>query len=355
MSWIAIGSTVVSVGGSVLAGSQAASAQRKASNANLQQARETNELNERLWRESRGSEGSALLPVYLSDYERALGSGAAELAQLGMGNVRGRSGAIQTDIDRMSPIFDASTGRIADLFSGAMLNNRLGALAPVASARTAAAKSRFDTISQSLDETIGRLNALHARRGFLGGSSFDNNQLMGATLGTRQAAADALAAARLQNAQDEASIRDQDALMQVQSVGLPFEQAQRYATLREMPMTAVASGAQQALAPLNFFRMGQSTWQAAPMPQVQPTMSGGQILGQGIGALGSSLGNYFAMQNLARQYGQMGGVPGVPTYAMPQASPTMVPMTNADYTRYSNVPAYVLPASTASSGSMFMG
>lgn len=322
MSFMAIG-TAVGVGGTLWSGKESSKSQKRANNANIRMAQETNALNERMWRESRGSEGSALLPTYLSGYERALGSGAAELAQLGMGNVRGRMGAIQSDIDSLNPALSGSAAVINDLFSGGTLNNRLAALAPVAAARTSAAKTRFDTISQSLDETIGRLNALNAKRGFLGGSSFDNNQLFGSTLGTRQAAADVFAAAQLQNAQEEAALRDSDQLLRLQSVGLPYEQAQRMAGLRELPLSTVSAGASQALAPLNFFRMGQSTWQASPLPQVQPTMSTGQIVGQGLGALGSSVGNYFALQNLMKQYGQMGGAPAfgglsnVPALAMP--------------------------------------
>lgn len=345
MSWWAVGSAVVSVAGSAISSSNAASAQRKSNNATIRAAQETNEANKLMFDESRGSTGSALLPIYLSDYEKALGSSSSELAQLGMGNARGRIAGIESGINRLRPALDGSTGVINDLFSGGTLNTRLASLAPVTGARTSAAKTRFDTISRSLDETLGRLNASMARRGFGGGSSFDNNQLFGATLSVRQQAADALAAAQLQNAQDEAALRDSDTLMRLSSVGLPYEQASRVAALQELPISTVGAGASQALAPLNFFRMGQSTWQASPLPAVQPTASTGQIVGQGVASLGSSLGNYFAARDVARQYGQSGAI-AAPTYAMPQATPTYVPMTNANYSGYTQVPAYVLPASS---------
>lgn len=307
----ALGTSALSGLGTAIAGSAEASAMRRAQRENLALARENNAANLNLFNLSRGSEGSAILPQYLRGLESAIGSGAANLAALGLANPSQTVGSIAESLAPLGAAIAGSTGAVNDLFSGANLRQRLGALAPVSAARTTQARTRFDTINQSLDEVLGRLNAAASRRGFGGTSSFDRQQLLGATLGARQQAAEALSAADLQNAMDAAALRDADVQARLANVGLPFQQAGQLANFANLPFIAAGQRASAALQPLDFFRLGTAAFQNQPLPAVQPTIGSAGQIGGALAGLGQNLGQYFQSQNTIRALQQLfgGGTP----------------------------------------------
>lgn len=294
---------------------------------NLAIASETNRINQQNFRESRGSTGSAILPTYLSQYEKQLGENAANLA-LDAYSPENMAG-YYADAASLRPAAQGGTAAVNDLLSGATLQNRLGSLAPVAEARVNQAQTRQQAIDQSLKETIGRLNATMAQRGFTGGSSFDNRRLLGSTIDARQGAANEMSNALLTNAQDTATVRDSDIAARLSSLGLIGQQANTLAALRGFPTTAAAAQLNSAQLPLSMFNIGTSAWQASPLPAVNPVMSSTGNFGAAIAGAGQSLGNYFAMQQAANQMNKSGGY----SYSSPDTGLAKGDAAYADYVR----------------------
>ena len=111
--------------------------------------------------------------------------------------------------------------------------------------------------------------------------------------------------ARLANAADEAGLRNEDLNLRLQNLSLPYAIAQQGANLENMPENIALENQARRLEPFNFFRLQQQQYNSPPAPQVQPVANTGQIVAQGIGALGNAASQYSYNQQLmnqARQY-----------------------------------------------------
>jgi hypothetical protein len=258
----------------------------------------TNAANLQMFHESRGSTGSAILPEYMKSTEGALGADAAAAAQamFGWGGSAGnRLTSAQGTLAKYNPAIEAGDGLVYDLASGKAGQQRQASLAPVLAARTNVAKGRAAAINKSLDETLANLRAGTAKSGFRGGGTFDTNRALASMVGARQAAANEFGMANLENAQATHGIDETNLQLLLQSLDLPFQRGQQALAYQGLPLQQLSQQYQAALAPMNFFRMGQGQ---APYQQNQPIANTGQIAGAAVGSLGSTLGQYYAQQQM---------------------------------------------------------
>lgn len=298
--WPVVAASVLSgVGnffGSKSAAKENAAAQDRANATNLQ-----------MFRESRGSTGSAVLPEYLKAAEGELAGSAADVARAMFGYGGGptaRLAASERTLSRYNPAIEAGDGLVFDLASGKVAENRRAGLAPVLAARTKLAKTRAAQINESLDETLAGLRAARTASGFRGMSTFDTNRALAATTNARARAAGELGAAELENALAMQSLDDGSLQMMLGALDLPFARGQQQMAFRDIPLRSVSDGYGAALAPLSFFRMGAAN---PPYVGANPGPSNGALAGAAISGLGSNLGQYFmqqqTMRDLSRYFG----------------------------------------------------
>ena len=284
--------------------SAAKSAQAQA-DAQLKATQDTNANNYRMFSESRGAGGSAVLPEYLKPYEAGLGTSAADTARALFGYGGGptqRLANSQRTLARYNPAIDAGDNLTIDLGTGKVGQERQASLAPVLAARTGAAKSRAAAISQGLDETLASLRAMKAGTGFRGTSTFDINRAQAATTGARSQAADAMAQAQLENALATQGMDESNLQMRLGALDLPFQRGQQRLNFGNLPATNAADFYRSAMSPLDYFRIGPGQnlpYQQTPqIPQVPNT---GQLAGAAIAGGAQSIGQYLAQQQLMQQ------------------------------------------------------
>jgi len=304
MAWVAVGSAVVGAGASMYGSSQANKASRQAADANRAATDATNAANYRQFLESRGSEGSAILPMYLKPYEASLGASAAESAQKlfsAGGGPAARFADNERYLSRYNPAMEAGDGLVIDLATGKVGEQRRASLEPVLQARTKLARTRASSINDALEQTFAGLRAQRAKSGFRGGSTFDINRAVAATTGARSQAAEAVGQADLENAMSLQGLDESDLNMRMGALDLPYKLGQQRMAFRNLPYQAAADQYAAAMAPLNFFRIGP---QQAPTNQtfLQPTIgNNGMAAGAAISAGANSVGNYLANQELIKQ------------------------------------------------------
>lgn len=297
---------------SVLSGTLGAVMQRQSAReaeaTNQRNARKDRELTLRMFQESRGSAGSALLPTYGGDFEKNLFTdtrGAYEANRAAMGTPTEELARYQADVDRFRPAFEQGNQFIDSIYSGAMKDERLAEAQPVMDARTALAKTQKQGILDDITARLGALDAANARKGFVGsGTGFQNAQLR-STAPLYQQAAGVGAAATLQNAQQRQGVLESNRELQLNSLGLPVTRAQQATALRQMPGQALSQGQLTAQKPFGMFNIGTAAFKPEPLPQVQALPNNLGIISAGIGAAGGQVGNYLAQQQQAKALQQM--------------------------------------------------
>lgn len=265
----------------------------------------TDANNLRMFQESRGSTGSAVLPEYLKPYEADLARSAAQTAQAMFGYGGGPAGRLaeaEGTLARYEPSLRAGDELVFDLASGKLGRDRRAALEPVLGARTAVAKSRAAAIAQGLDETLATLRAQRAGTGFRGSSTFDLNRMLAATTGARGQAALGLTQADLDNALAVQGLQENDLQMRLAGLELPYQLGAQRLNFQNLPAQSLAQFYQNALAPLSFFRLPTAN---APYQTANPVASTGQIAGSAVAGLGNTLGQYYAQQAMMEQLRQM--------------------------------------------------
>ena len=277
-------------------------AQRAQAEANLRAARETNEMNYRMFNEGRGATGHAFLPTYFGGKEQQLAQDAMlnyDQMRAMMGSPEEQLRSYQAAMDQYQPMADAARGTLADVYNGNMTTARLAYLDPVLQARTAQARGQQSAIGQGLAQTQNALAAANARKGFTGTGSFANNRLLAATTGARQAASGVLGAANLANAQDTRGVYDQGMETRLKLMDQPFQMAQGALNMKMQPMNQVQSNFSRSLQPFEFFKMGPQGFKADALPQTPFTGSAAQMALTGMGAANQQVGSFFANQAAA--------------------------------------------------------
>jgi len=283
------------------------SAQNKANELNAANVAATNALNYKMFQDSRGASGSAVLPEYLdAGTERLLGNKAAQVALAMFPNdPQAQLAHYQAIVDQLRPTINAGNDAIAGIYNGTLDKTREAALDPVLAARLNAAKSQGESIDMGLADAVNQMGAQDAAKGFAGTGSYAQNRLLAATLAARQAASQATSGAVLTNATDKRNLSDEMSKLKLSSVDMPVNRAQQLMQLDQMPTMALGSQVTGAMKPLDYFRISPSAFKADPMPQVQPVASAGQLAASGFSQTGGALLNSY-LQSKGTMFGGSG-------------------------------------------------
>lgn len=299
---------VLAAGATAYAGSQAADAQAKANKTNQDIANATNALNYQMFLQSRGSEGSAILPTYFGSTEQGIADAAARTfaaEQAALGTPADQIAANQAVVQGQLPAMTAGDQLVNQLFTGELANQQVANIAPVIAARGQVAAAQKQGILEGLSVRLNALAADRARAGYTGGgSTLQRNLLTAATIPALQGAATVGAQADLANATDVANIRNQDLATRLGNLNLPLSQAANRIQLNTLPVTATGQNFQTALQPFNWFRIAPAAYQNQRPPLVTPVGTPGQFAAQAGGQFASTIGNYFANQALINQLQQ---------------------------------------------------
>lgn len=322
MPWPLLIAAAASLAGSAMG----ASSQKSAANKSAKSQAQINQQQLDFARELRGDGGSPVfLPLYSRDRETELFDIAdslfADAAPKG-----NRSDEVEAFV---SPFMEDFNTTLRDARSGERTDRILDNNAPVRNARTASASSRLDAINQSLDETLAQLNASESKKGFSGGGSFRNNRALQSTLGARQGAADAVSAANLANATDEAGIRNQQEELALQ-LGLQAPDLARAAIgLQNAPNTIPIQEYLDALQVYAPFNTSQTSNAAASLVGGlrSPQFSGVSPAANALGFLGSFGSQYAAQQQQQQMLDQI----------LNQQQQTQIPLNAGLYDQYSPV------------------
>ena len=304
---LAIGAAaLIGAGATAYASKSASDSAADANSANQKNVADTNALNYRMFLESRGSGGNALLPLYFPEgTESQLASRALQLYQAEQGSM----GTPQEQVDRynsvvqgLTPSMAAGDKLVQDLFSGALADEEVQNIQPVLAARGAVAGAQKQGILEGLMQRLSALSADRARAGYTGGrSAFQQALLNGATIPALQAAGTVGAQADLANATDVANIRNGAITTKMQNLSMPLTQAANRAQLINLPATATAAANNSSLSAFDWFKLNTQAYQNQASPLVTPVPNTGQIVGSAVSAGASTLGNYYANKALASQ------------------------------------------------------
>lgn len=319
-----------SILGGMLGAKGAKSAAAKAADANLRATQETNALNERLFRESRGEGGHAILPTYFGGQEAEFGQRAYDqfnrLNRIGLNSYNQLQG-VQSGL---TPMFNQGLSALSDRYNGLDLEKRLAYANPLFSARSQEAENLGrgymdiaqtgqGAIQSGLQRALAQINAQRAAQGYTGGSLFDRNRMAQATIGAQQSAALQLAQARMQQRAllDRANFENAQQRFGLQTADMDFRSNPALAgaamgaaqSFYGAPAQALSQSFNNAMQPMSFFRLNPQAFQAQNMPTQDPRLNNSQIFGSAIQQAGSTAANYFLNRDLASRFGASNGSP----------------------------------------------
>lgn len=304
---LGIAALAVSAGGAAYAGVSASNASDDAKKQNAKDLKSTNKTNLRLFREGRGmpnefGDVSSVLPYYAD--EEKLGADAMSYYQAmraSEGTPAEQIARYRESIGRYRPMIEAGDRDLAGIYSGSVTDEELAAARPVFGARSALAETQSEGIMEGLSARLNTLSADRARQGYSGGSSFDTNRALASTIMARQAAAGARGGANLANAEQEFGLRLGGINRRLSAMDAPFQRAGQLGQFESLPGQLAGQSFKQSMSPFEFFRISPNAYQAPQPYPVQPGIGMGQIIGAGLGAAGSTLGNYYMNKQLLDQ------------------------------------------------------
>jgi hypothetical protein len=299
-TFVAVAVGVVAVGATAYAASEQAGAAEDANNANIAQATETNRLNYQLDREHRGAGGQALYPFYAKTATG--GKFEPQLFADAYGAYTGVRDASPTMADYKAIAGAVAPGQAGavrsanDLFSGATQEALLADQEAVSGGRIEAAQVGKQSALEALAATINEIKAINARKGFKS-DSFGNNLLsFEARRGAYSAGATGLANAKVANAADVQRIKAGVINARLANPTLPYQVAKAGVATADLPSDSMIERTgrnQQLFAP---FRLGQSNFQYAPLPERVPIPSTAGIVAGAIGKTATGVATGLASQ-----------------------------------------------------------
>lgn len=161
------------------------------------------------------------------------------------GQLRNIGRDIQTNL---RPAVTQSGQLVNDLFSGQQLSNRLDDATAAAQARSNVAIAQARGIDVGLQQTLARIAAQNAARGFTGTSSAQEARLARDIVPARAAALTAGAQAEFENAEMLRQIREDNYLRQLQNIGLPYSLAENQFAFETFPEEAARNAVARSLA-----------------------------------------------------------------------------------------------------------
>lgn len=299
---IGIATVAISAGATAYAASEQAGAASAANETNRINAMNDRQLNYELNRQSRGSQGNAILPIYSTDangkpiepqlladaygtYQATAGSTSPEA----LANMRAL--ASQTAPAQLGAVRDVNA-----LFSGDRANEMVGNQQPVYQARTSLATASKNAKLEALKQTINENQMRMAKQGFSGDNTEARRIAFVARRDANTSGAIDMGQAKLANATDEATLRNQNVDLRLQNLSLPYAIGQQSINLANLPSRSLIENQNARLGSLGFFNIGTNQFQYQPLPQVQPVASTGQIVGQAVAAGANAYGQYNANQ-----------------------------------------------------------
>lgn len=291
---MAVAGTAASVAGGAMQGK-----------ANERAANSQNELDWMRYQDSRGANGSAILPLYAPEgTEKRLLEDALGVYGAGMGGRRPEEimAEYQAILDRLQPSIDAGDDVLASIFNGTMLNDRLNTLRPVNDARLGFASSQRAAIDNALAEVIGRAQTDEMRKGYSGVGTFALNRAVDSTTKARVDAAMREASARYENALAEQQLREGMTDLSIRSLDAPVNRVGQRITAQQSPYMGVLSLDEARKQPLSMFNIGPGS---APRSNLVPQTSIGGLVTSGLGQAAGHVGDYYAKQEATKQQEKM--------------------------------------------------
>lgn len=298
-SFVAVGVGVAAAGASVYAANKSSKSSDKASKQNRNAQKYAADLNYQQFRESRGDGGSAVLPLYLKSasgglFEKALGQDLTDAYDVYHQDPTAVAD-YQTRVDAFNPAIAGARKTTNDIFDGGLENRLVTNFKPVASARV---KFKRASAIDALNKTLQEINAVQSGRGYSGDSM--GNRLL--QFQARKSAGDEVAGANIQNAEEERAIRDMALQVQLQNLGLPYQQARNDLELFRLPQDNYIAELLKEQQPFNFLRIGVGQPPAVQPLRYEANPSTGQLAAQGIGQLSGAALNYYMQQKQQQDY-----------------------------------------------------
>jgi hypothetical protein len=248
-----------------------------------------------MFQESRGSTGSAVMPLYLKGADGGLFEGELGNDLVGAYNRSAMPlSSFQSAVGRTALAQEGATSLTNDIFDGGVTRRMERNAAPVQAARLATARS---SSLDALHKTLDAIDSQQASRGLVGDSY--GRRLLRFQAG--RAAGDATGAATLQNLQQTADIRNYgDITMPMQNINLPFQMAKQNGDLAFMPSDQWLQSIGQRMQPFNMLKLGYTgPFQYQPLPTGGPNSGVANAMGVVSGAGGQIAGaamNYYSQK-----------------------------------------------------------
>lgn len=388
-----IGSSVIGAGASIMGGRSQAKVNRRAQDMNRAAQEEANRLNYRKFLESRGEDGSAILPLYfregeysanaireMSDSElislarrngidvtanTAIGKDGKEriidpdfnreglvgqliskvsqpfeakaakeaMAIYNMGpspeELAGSFGEIQ---DRFRPAQAAADEQILGVFSGARERERLQDFGDLEQARLNAAQLQKQALQLQQAQQMNQVAAQNQRKGYVGtgfGQRLAESQV-GQQIAGKSATADALA--RLKNAQERFQIQDQERDLRLQNVGQVGDQAARAMGFETAAQRGMTTAFKDKLSVTDPFKIGTGSAPATRPYETKATTSTGALVGKAVGDVAGTIGTAYSQGLIGG--GQSAGMPLDQGVVLGPGGSPAVPMSGSGGTAY---------------------
>lgn len=287
------------VGGLAAAGAEAygasasANAQQQAAQSAANSQNQANKLNYQMYEEAHGSTGHAVLPIYMGDFEKNLGTdltNAYDQASVPLTTFQAATG-------KLAPAEQGAVDTTNNIFNGGLTRTMLANNAPVQAQRLVQANNQVALArSSSLDalhKTLNAIDAQQAARGYVGDSyanrllQFQAGKTGGDAVATAMGNVDA---AQLQNMQDVANINNYgNVTLPLNNLNTPYTQAQQSGNFSFLPQDEWLQSIGQRMQPLNMLKIGYTgPFQYQPLP----TPGAGAYSGSAnvASSLGGSLG-----------------------------------------------------------------
>lgn len=254
---------------------------------------------------------ATFLPYYFNDYEKQLAAAAQRVFEsTGTADEAATMDEYRRLIAPLEAAGQSAAGTVGDLYSGKMLDERLGEQAPVSEGRIQLANAKKNAGLEALQATLNNIKTIQGKRGFTGDSLANQRMRFDATRGIFTQGALDTASANLANASEVRGIQESNRTNRLSGLNLPVSTAQNLLTMREQPGEAVQTAFNRRLQPFQFFRLGSNPFQVNPLP-TGGSVNPWQIAAAGAGATGrQALEAYLKYRNTPRtETGNIGAGP----------------------------------------------
>jgi hypothetical protein len=201
--------------------------------------------------ESRGSTGTAMYPTYLRRddggfFEEELGQDIIKAYDETGGKTFADYSAIS---DTFRPSQEMANKRGASVFDGGLQTEMMKNFEPV---KTARVQFKRQSAIDSLNKTLGAIEAMQATKGYQG-DSYGARRLK---LDSNRGAADAISGANLENLMEERRIKDAIIQTQLENLDLPASSAKSAMEFEAAPTRQYLDLLKLRMSPLDSLRIG---------------------------------------------------------------------------------------------------